>query len=222
MQYRVRPLTSLPDETCDWKSNVWRDIQPLAINQFHERSSDHHPIVSAKLGYTADAICVIFCVQDQFVKSVCLNYQDTVCQDSCVEIFVEPKSKHGYFNFEVNCGGTLLLYYIEDATPEAGQFKKFRKVPVERAREIRISSTMPKSTPTEIANPIEWRLEMVIPRTVIEPDVGPIELAAGQVWRANLYKCADGTSHPHWASWSPIGPNLSFHKPDRFGELVFE
>ena len=222
MQYPVRPLHCSPDGTCDWNSDTWRDIPSLTINQFHARSSDYRPHVAAKIGYTTDALCLIFRVQDRYVRSVCLNYQESVCQDSCVELFVQPKSNHGYFNFEVNCGGTLLLYYIEDATPEAGQFKKYRKVPVEQARQIRIWTTMPKSTPIEIADPIEWRLEMLIPRTVMEPDIGPVELTPRQVWRANLYKCADSSSHPHWASWSPIGSNLSFHQPDRFGELVFE
>ncbi|MCD6337129.1 MAG: hypothetical protein J7M01_02720, partial [Candidatus Marinimicrobia bacterium] len=36
----------------------------------------------------------------------------------------------------------------------------------------------------------------------------------------NLYKCGDKTSHPHWASWSPID-KLNFHQPKHFGEFVF-
>ena len=36
----------------------------------------------------------------------------------------------------------------------------------------------------------------------------------GDRWRANFYKCGDETSHPHWASWSPVG-RLDFHRPQR-------
>ena len=44
----------------------------------------------------------------------------------------------------------------------------------------------------------------------------------GERWRANFFKCAENSKHPHWASWSPIGPILKFHQPNRFGELYFK
>ena len=50
---------------------------------------------------------------------------------------------------------------------------------------------------------------------------GPLPGMQDQTWRANFYKCGDATSHPHWASWNPIGEKLSFHKPEYFGEIVF-
>ena len=55
--------------------------------------------------------------------------------------------------------------------------------------------------------------------SLLEAYVGPIGDLSGQTWRANLYKCADHTSHPNWASWSPI-QRLSFHLPEFFGELA--
>jgi len=44
---------------------------------------------------------------------------------------------------------------------------------------------------------------------------------AGTEWRANCFKCADETSHPHWASWAPIGEALNFHQPQYFGVFHF-
>lgn len=47
--------------------------------------------------------------------------------------------------------------------------------------------------------------------------------APGGVWRANLYKCADQTSHLHWLTWALIErdkPNI--HLPPFFGTLAFE
>jgi hypothetical protein len=44
---------------------------------------------------------------------------------------------------------------------------------------------------------------------------------SGQTWRANLYKCADLSSHPHWGAWAEIGERLDFHQPSRFGEIAF-
>ena len=40
------------------------------------------------------------------------------------------------------------------------------------------------------------------------------------VLRANVYKCGDRTSHPHWMSWNPVR-TLNFHAPDEFGQLIF-
>ena len=42
---------------------------------------------------------------------------------------------------------------------------------------------------------------------------------AGQVWGANVYKCADWTSLPCWLSWKR---NWTFHNPEGFGRLIFE
>ena len=37
---------------------------------------------------------------------------------------------------------------------------------------------------------------------------GDIQPTLSRGWRGNFYKCADESSHPHWASWAPIGPEL--------------
>ena len=41
-------------------------------------------------------------------------------------------------------------------------------------------------------------------------------------WFDTFFKCADESSHPHWASWSPLGAELNFHTPEYFQELYFE
>ena len=76
----------------------------------------------------------------------------------------------------------------------------------------------------EIAEPTVWTLEYRIPFEVVEkycPDAtGP---ASGAAWKANLYKCGDATSHPHWLTWSYVGnPTPRFHMPEYFGTLKFE
>lgn len=41
--------------------------------------------------------------------------------------------------------------------------------------------------------------------------------------KANFYKCGDNTSKPHYLSWNPIGTESpDFHRPDFFGNLIFE
>ena len=56
----------------------------------------------------------------------------------------------------------------------------------------------------------------------MEQYVGRLCNLPGQTWRGNFYKCADRSSHPHWASWSPLGEPLNFHTPQFFGPLRLE
>ncbi|MBI5094406.1 MAG: diguanylate cyclase, partial [Candidatus Hydrogenedentes bacterium] len=68
----------------------------------------------------------------------------------------------------------------------------------------------------------EWADEYPIPRALFETYVGPLGRIDGQTWRANFYKCGDETSHPHWASWAPIGEELNFHQPQYFAPIHFD
>jgi hypothetical protein len=74
----------------------------------------------------------------------------------------------------------------------------------------------------EIAEPRDWWVEVTWPFATMEPYAGDIRPVAGQRWRGNAFKCGDQTSHPHWASWAPIGEALNFHQPACFGLLDFE
>jgi hypothetical protein len=222
-QYSIYPAPATLVQS--WKdASAWREFSSwVSVDQFHPAGSDHRPRTQAGMVYTADGLLARFEVADRFVKSLATNYQDMVCFDSCVELFLQPKPTSGYFNFEVNCGGTMLLYYIEDATRlDTGGLRKYRPVAIEDAAKVEIATTMPRTVPVEITEPVEWSLALRIPFAVMEPYVGKIGDVRGQTWRGNLYKCGDKTSHPHWASWAPIGETLSFHQPERFGKLVFE
>jgi len=207
----------------NWDSDTWRPVTPLSINHFHARSSEHHPRVQARLVHANRALHVLFRVHDRFVKAACTRYGQMVCKDSCVEIFLQPKPDAGYLNFEVNCGGTMLVWYVRDTTLTAtGRFKDFTEVPADLAGGVSIFHSMPAQVPQEIAEPLEWRVQLAIPAAVLEAFVGPLGDFSGQAWRGNLFKCADATSHPHWASWNPIGEELNFHRPEHFGTLRFE
>lgn len=92
------------------------------------------------------------------MKSIATNYQDQVCQDSCVELFISPKASRR-LDFEFNCGGVMLNYYIEDPTRVAAlqEVHPGARRPA-RARHCEIDDAT-HETPIEIAEPIEWRLE---------------------------------------------------------------
>ena len=70
-----------------------------------------------------------------------------------------------------------------------------------------------------------WRVDLRIPFDLLQELHGPpgaLPKPTEDVpWRCNFFKCADSSSHPHWAAWNPIGEKLWFHQTKYFGELRF-
>jgi len=201
----------------------WENAQTGLVSNFHPRGSDHRPVVRFKGLYDDAGIYVRFDVRDKFVLSKYTQYQDQVCRDSCVEFFVQPRQDQGYFNFEINCGGTLLLYYIEDPTraPDAF-FRKFKPLPAELGRQVEIKSSLPRRIDPEITAATDWQMTVAVPFSILESYTGSLTPVSGQTWEGNFFKCGDECSHPHWASWSPIEGVLRFHQPQFFGQFHFE
>ena len=85
-----------------------------------------------------------------------------------------------------------------------------------------ISHSMPRTVDGEIAGPTIWSVEYFVPNALLETYAGALGPAAQRKWRGNFFKCADESSHPHWASWNPIGPELNFHVPAYFAPFEFQ
>lgn len=163
----------------------------------------------------------MFRVEDRYVRCVHLAYQSPVYRDSCVELFVEPVPGRGYFNFEVSCGGGLLTSHIVDPTRTGAGFARFTPLDEASGGRVGVRTSLSGPIDPERVGPLAWTAALRIPFGLFQPFVGEVAPREGDMWRANLFKCADDSSHPHWASWAPIGERLDFHQPDRFGALVF-
>ena len=221
MYYTVRYATFRPQLKGEWHGEVWAQADTLEIASFRPESSDHRPQTYARLLYDQDGLFGMFLVKDRYVRCVHTHYLDPVYKDSCVEFFVQPRADRGYFNFEFNCGGSLLCFYIVDPERVPNGFKDFTPLPEEDGKQVVIYHSMPPVVEPEIVVPTEWLLEFFIPFAVLEKYVGPVGNVTNQEWRANLYKCGDETSHPHWASWAPVD-EFNFHLPHCFGTIRFE
>ncbi|MDD2708353.1 MAG: carbohydrate-binding family 9-like protein [Verrucomicrobiae bacterium] len=220
MEYLIKKTAAEPSLKGVWDEPAWKDANVLTVGCFLERGSDHRPKVEAKAVYTGKGLSIFFRVFDKYVRCTREDYQTSVCRDSCVEFFVKPREGRGYFNFEINCGGTMLLYYMADPTlgPEGAR----KQVPWEIAKTVRIFHSQPKVVYPEVEKDAEWMVEYTIPFALFEEFLGPLGSVSGQTWRANFYKCADDSSHPHWASWAPLHGKFSFHLPEYFAPVRFE
>jgi len=218
----IRRAPAEPELEGRWDGPAWGRVPPLAIDRFHPRSSDHRPGTEARLLHGGDEFHVLFRVDDRYVRAVHTDYESDTHKDSCVELFVQPEGRTGYFALEVNCGGAFSLRYIEDPTRTANRFAKWAPVAPGDAAGVRIAHSLPARVDPELTSPVSWWVEVAWPCRVMEPYCGRIGPLSGQRWRGNLFKCGDETSHPHWACWAPIGDQLNFHQPRYFGSFEFE
>jgi len=206
--------------TSDWNSPAWRAAETLQLRHHMGEPPAHRPPVSAKLLYDDAALRLIFRVEDRFVRAVAQKFHDSVCRDSCVELFFTPAQNvaDGYFNFEFNCCGKMLAAY----QPRPGE--NIRRLTETDCRAVKIVPSIQADTiDPEITEPTIWTLAARIPFTVLENYAPIVRPAPGVQWRANAYKCADRTSGPHWLTWAPVDwPGPNFHLPQFFGELVFD
>ncbi|MDD5705558.1 MAG: carbohydrate-binding family 9-like protein [Kiritimatiellae bacterium] len=223
-RYTVQRCTEPPaiDAQAGALPEAWKDAEVGQVSNWHARGSEHRPGVEFRVLYDSQALYVRFDVRDRYVRSVQTEPQSSVCGDSCVEFFVEPKQGRGYLNFEINAGGALLLYHILDPrhAPQGG-FTKWSQVEPAWLQTVAIAHSLPAVVEPEIAEPTAWALVYRVPLTLFTAHTGVEGIVHGDVWRANFYKCADRTSHPHWGSWNDIGEVLNFHKPECFGDLAF-
>ena len=88
---------------------------------------------------------------------------------------------------------------------------------------VEIFHSEPKIVDPEKQQPTTWVVEYRLPVDILEKYRPVTKPAPGVSWRANFYKCADKTSHPHWLTWSVIDfPEPDFHQPHFFGTLEFK
>jgi len=221
MKYIIRRSKRNPSLNGNWDEPAWQSPGVITLDHFVARSSAHRPGVAVKALWTNDGLFVFFRVHDRYIRCLRTDYQASVCKDSCVEFFVEPKKNREYFNFEINCGGTMLLYYIDNPARNSGKIKIIEQVPRSLGKTVRIYHSMPKIVYPEVEFDVTWKIECFIPFKLFAHYLGPLGKMNGQVWRANFYKCADECSHPHWASWAPLHGSASFHVPQCFAPLRF-
>lgn len=212
----VTKLANPPKNGAGWDDSPWREIPSELLRNYMGAKPDHFPRTEVKIAYEDSALHVMFRVEDRYVRALAAEHQDSVCGDSCVEFFFTPGSdlSKGYFNFEMNCGGTILFHFhSEDRRIE---------IPGSDCKGIAKTHSLPRIVDLEIAESVTWTVGYAIPIALMRRYCPVSTPKPHDVWRGNFYKCADRTSHPHWLTWSPVHyPKPNFHLPKSFGVLEF-
>jgi hypothetical protein len=207
-RYIIHKTETAPLEAIDFSL-----AEEARVAVVRPESNGYAPETRFAVLHDGEALYVQFRVKEATVRSVQTAYQSPVYTDSCVEFFVQPVRGKGYFNLEINAGGTLLASYIEDPTRGVNGFAKWTPLDWDWGSQIEIRSSLPRVVEPEQA--LDWTLRYRLPLALLERYTGPI---TEKSWRGNFYKCGNATSRPHWLSWAPL-TDRNFHLPVCFGSL---
>lgn len=159
------------------------------------------------------ALYIKFQIKETNIRSLYTNDQEAVWEDSCVEFFCKKQQSDTYMNFEFNCIGTCV------ATTRKGRNIDVVAFSEDQLKQIERFSPLYKQPFSEKRGANYWELTVKIPFEIL--GINSNELP--DILQGNFYKCADGTSTPHYVSWNPISTEQpDFHQPDFFGDLIFE
>ena len=221
MEYSVCRMKGPVDFSCGLDNGCWAELPALVIGSVRPESTSHRPRTIAKLGYDDNSLYLCYEVDDRYVRSIETQYNTNVCVDSCVEFFVQPRGKE-YLNFETNCSGAILTFFISDwrRDPETGTIARYQALSEPDFRQLEICHSL-SGRIEGIVDPVKWRLGLRIPLTLLRKFFPGLELKAGETWRANFYKCGGMKGYEHWIAWSPVGGKLNFHQPEFFDTLKF-
>ncbi len=218
MKYTVNYTATKPLLEANWDDPVWTAAEAVSIACVRPESSDHRPETTLKVLYDQDGLYGIYQVHDHYVRVTHLGYQAPVCLDSCVEFFCKPPVGPGYFNLEMNAGGSFWFSYVRNPRRTEDGFEDFSMVDEKYGKLIQVKTTLPEMVEPERREPLTWVAQFQLPFAAMEPYCGTIDTTRDREWKANFYKCGDETSHPHWISWVPVH-SLNFHLPECFGDM---
>jgi hypothetical protein len=185
-------------------------IDKNEINIAPWTSYPYKPSAGFTIAYGPDCIFLKYFIVEKQIRAVNDEPNSPVWQDTCVEFFVSFNDGKQYYNFEINCIGTILAAYGPNL-----EHRDF--LPEKTIATIRTYTIIDKfSEPTLI----HWDLIAVIPFTAFTHD--KISALTGTRARANFYKCGDKLTEPHYMTWNDIkSAKPDFHLPAFFGTLIF-
>ncbi|WP_274957264.1 carbohydrate-binding family 9-like protein [Millionella massiliensis] len=186
--------------------------EPVACNNWAQEFP-YAPKVTFAAAHNGTHLLLTFRVEEECTMAVVTEDNGPVWTDSAVEFFISFDDR-GYYNFEFSCIGKALLGFrktkpdVTHATPEV-------------MASILRSSSLGDANFEERRGDNSWELNVAIPASAFFAH--DFQSLDGVRARANVYKCGDNLSKPHFLSWQPIRTEKpNFHVPQFFGEVEFE
>lgn len=200
---------------------AWSDAESLSIDNYPWFKSGRKEATTVRLLYDEKALYVQFLCADDTIYAERTEINSAVCTDSCVEFFAMPAPEldDRYFNLEINCAGTFLLGWGRNVQEIEAGFVD----PELSTKYLKIAASVEGPQKEESPQDNGWWVTVAIPFELIsQVSCREIQPSSGTTWRANFYRCG-GKTNQQYACWNRIDtPRPDFHRPEFFGQLIFE
>lgn len=208
---KIVPACSCTDEL----EKIFSTLESNAIDCCNwPKDFPYTPKAAFKLFHDGKNLYIKFDVTENNIHTLVTEDFGEVWTDPCVEFFVSPDGNMDYYNFECTCIGKMLMAWHPHNEPK-------ENVPLELLDTIKRIPSLGYENFSLREGENSWSLIEIIPADVLFRS--GVESWSGKSMRANFYKCGDNLPTPHFLSWNAIDwPEPSFHRPEFFGELVFE
>ena len=171
------------------EQGVRRTIDSLIYPEY-----TYHPLTTVSLAHDGNYLYTDFFVRCNYLRAINYETNSPVFEDSLVVICIQPNPEvEEYYYFEVNCIGT-----VAGCIRRPG--REAEPIPAEVLGEIKRTPSCGTRPFRELEGLFAWNILVEIPLSMlgISVDQMPVKV------RGNFYKCASGTSQPHFLSWIPV------------------
>lgn len=189
----------------------WQTVPAAPIAHFLWEKNGFCPVTFAQLAWTEEALHARLWSHEQQPLSTYTAHQSAVCEDSCLEFFVNflPLETSDFFNFEVNPNGTMLAAF---GPP------RYDRAPLPLETWAAQMDIRPQVIPG-VGWGVEYRIPWALVRS-IQPGFTPEK---GRMIVGNFYKCGDKTPLPHYGAWNPVETKApDFHRPEFFATMMLD
>lgn len=171
----------------------------------------YKPAFSFRMAHTSQSLIIEYRVREASIASVAGRDNGRVWEDSCCEFFSQLPGDNFYYNMECNCTGRLLI--------GCGPVREGRQLAAASVlNKVQRWSSLGSDDIALVEGDFSWNMVLIIPKDAwFQSNVQSFD---GMKMKANIYKCGDKLSQPHFLSWNKIDIETpDFHRPDFFGEM---
>jgi hypothetical protein len=213
--YRCRKTRKAPAVDGAIDPKVWRLAQPLQLVLADSGAPPLQP-TEARMLYDDDFLYVAFHCVDSDAWGSYTNRNDPIFREEVVEVFLDPTRRgRSYIELEVSPLNVLFEAFILN-DPRCPPIRVLTDWTCRGLRTaVRIEREM---TPRGRVSKF-WNCELAIPFNQA-PDAPHVPPKPGDRWRMNLYRIDRAPRLNEHSAWSKVGV-INFHRPDKFGELLF-
>ncbi len=192
----------------------WQAVEAVELV---ETVTGNRPVLptGARLLWNDNFLYIGFTCQDDYINASLTRYNDMLYEEEVVEVFIDPTGENhripgggrSYIEIEVNPLNALLHYMIYKNSGSVSAFGK-------------IGSSIKTAVLRNGSNE-NWSVEIAVPFAEFVT-AGSAKPQKGDKWLMNLYRIdRPKNGQDEYTAWNPTG-EINFHRPECFGELVFE